>query len=246
MTIEVPPRLSAAWSQSFLASIPDAPAKALLEGAWESQVSAGETIHRELYRPGPAHLMLVLAGLVRVYRTSPEGRQVTLRHARTGDVVGVPSVVANISPAGVQAVSRCHVLHLPIDVFRHYGHREPDMAWAMAQEMSRSLFGIQERMVHNVFASMRGRVARELVDVAEPVGGNLVVNASHQELADALGSVREVVGRIMGAFRDEGLVERRSSAVVLLDPERLMEIASDEAMLAWSHTSYSDFQTRLG
>jgi hypothetical protein len=34
--------------------------------------------------------------------------------------------------------------------------------------------------------------------------------------------------------------------VVLLDPEKLMQIASDEAMLAWSHTSYSDFQTRLG
>jgi CRP/FNR family cyclic AMP-dependent transcriptional regulator len=246
MSIEVPARLGAAWSQSFLARIPDEAARALLAAAWESQVAAGDTIARELYKPGPAHLMLVLAGLVRVYRTSPEGRQVTLRHARTGDVVGVPSVVADISPAGVQAVTLCHVLHLPIDVFRHHGRREPQMAWAMAQEMSRSLFGIQERMAHNVFASMRGRVARELVDVAQPVGRELIVHASHQDLADALASVREVVGRILGAFRDEGLVERRGSSVVLLDPEKLMQIASDEAMLAWSHTSYSDFQTRLG
>jgi CRP/FNR family cyclic AMP-dependent transcriptional regulator len=246
MTVVVPPRLDAAWSQSFLADIPGPAAEALLAGAWESQVAAGDTIARELYKPGPAHLMLVLAGLVRVYRTSPEGRQVTLRHARTGDVVGLPSVVADHSPAGVQAVTRCNVLHLPIDVFRHHGKREPIMAWAMAQEMARSLFGIQERMAHNVFASMRGRVARELLDVAQPVGGELIVRASHQDLADALASVREVVGRILGAFRDEGLVERRGSYLALLDPERLMEIASDEAMQAWSHTSYADFTTRQG
>jgi hypothetical protein len=65
-------------------------------------------------------------------------------------------------------------------------------------------------------------------------------------LADALGSVREVVGRIVSAFREEGLVERRGSKVVLLDSERLMEISSDETMLAWSNTSYPDFLRCLG
>ncbi|HEX3804674.1 MAG TPA: helix-turn-helix domain-containing protein [Solirubrobacteraceae bacterium] len=91
-----------------------------------------------------------------------------------------------------------------------------------------------------------GRVAGELVDPAQSVGGAPALSASYQDLADALGSVREVVGRIVSAFREEGLVERRGSKVVLLDSERLMEISSDETMLAWSNTSYPDFLRCLG
>jgi CRP/FNR family cyclic AMP-dependent transcriptional regulator len=237
----IPPRLRAAWTQSFLADLPAEVVSALLKESYEAQIPAGETIHRELFSPGPAHLMLVLAGLVRVYRTSPEGRQLTLRHARTGDVIGTPSVVADTAPAGVQAVTRCNVLHLPVATFRYWARRDPTVSWAMAREMSRSLFGIQERMIHNVFASMRGRVARHLVDLAETEGPHLVVKASHQDLADALGSVREVVGRIMSAFRDEGLVERGRSGIILRDRDTLAALAREEPALIMGEAPYREF-----
>ena len=49
-----------------------------------------------------------------------------------------------------------------------------------------------------------------------------------QELADAIGSVREVVTRTLHGLRDEGLIETTRDGVVLLDPVRLgEEIVSD-------------------
>jgi CRP/FNR family transcriptional regulator len=236
VSAEVPARLRAAWSESFLAEIPDNAAKALMAEAWEAEVHAGDQIHPELYKPRPPHLLLVLAGIVRVYRTSPEGRQVTLRHGRTGDVIGTPSVVANAAPAGVQAVTVSRILHLPVDTFRSLAQRDAAVSWAMTRELARSLFGIQERLAHHIFATVRARVARQLLDLAqEDVPGRLAVHASQQEVADAIGSVREVVGRIMSALREEGVVERRRDAVIILDQEALRSMArAEDASIGWS------------
>jgi CRP/FNR family transcriptional regulator len=49
------------------------------------------------------------------------------------------------------------------------------------------------------------------------------VRASQQELADAVGSVREVVTRTLHGLREEGLIETARDEIVLLDPVRLSE-----------------------
>jgi CRP/FNR family transcriptional regulator len=49
------------------------------------------------------------------------------------------------------------------------------------------------------------------------------VRASQQELADAIGSVREVVTRNLHQLHVEGLIDTSRDEVVLLDPERLTE-----------------------
>jgi CRP/FNR family transcriptional regulator len=77
---------------------------------------------------------------------------------------------------------------------------------------------------NNVFLSVRQRVARHLLDLAvqeQPAG--LVVHASHQDIADAIGSVREVVSRVIRELRTEGLVTRSGDTIVLPNPAGLVE-----------------------
>jgi CRP/FNR family transcriptional regulator, cyclic AMP receptor protein len=95
----------------------------------------------------------------------------------------------------------------------------------MAEEMAGSLFNIQERLAHNVFAPVRSRVARYLLDVATPVGGHLVAAASYEDIADAIGTVREVVARTLAALRDEGLTRRADPGIVLIDLDGLRAAA---------------------
>jgi DNA-binding GntR family transcriptional regulator len=55
---------------------------------------------------------------------------------------------------------------------------------------------------------------------------------SQQELADAVGSVRDVIARNLGQLRDEGLIATRPTRIAILDPIRLREVAvrpGDEA-----------------
>ena len=74
---------------------------------------------------------------------------------------------------------------------------------------------------------MRERVIRHLLDIAseQQRDPTLVARLSQQELADAAGSVREVVARVLGKLCDEGLLRTHGRELELLEPARLAEEA---------------------
>ena len=73
---------------------------------------------------------------------------------------------------------------------------DPRVCWAIAEELNRRLYDTLEQTAVNAFGSVRQRVAAHLLDLAsaqQHPRGRLVAHVSQQELADAAGSVREVV-----------------------------------------------------
>lgn len=58
------------------------------------------------------------------------------------------------------------------------------------------------------------------------LGRGRVVHATHQQLADELGSVREIVSRLLKGFAEQGLVRLSREQVEILDPAGLRGIAS--------------------
>jgi CRP/FNR family transcriptional regulator len=83
---------------------------------------------------------------------------------------------------------------------------------------------VLEQTAVNAFGSVRQRVAAHLLDLAsdrQRPGGRLVAHVSQQELADAAGSVREVVARALRDLRVAGIVATAADSVVILDPARL-------------------------
>ena len=215
---------------SFLGRLPEKTRAELLEQAREVSVSPKAVIYHE---SGNAHLVLVLDGLVRVYRTSSFGREVNIRYARGGDVMGLPSVVADTSPAAAQAIVATRVVTMSVPLLRARAQRDSVVGWAVAEEVARSLFRVQERLAHNVFAPIRARVARFLLDVAveDRASGRIMVTTSHSDVAAAIGTVREVVARTLRTFRAEGLTENSSAGIVLTDIEAMLRVAdSDEAV----------------
>jgi CRP/FNR family transcriptional regulator len=221
--------LPADWVQaieaSFLGRLPERSWRPLFDRAHQIDASPKTVLYPETEQVRTAHLVLILDGLVRVYRTSRSGREVTLRYARRGDILGLPSVVAQLSPAAAQAVVPTRVVAMSAEALRSRAQRDSQLAWAMAEEMAGSLFNIQERLAHNVFAPVRSRVARYLLDVATPVGGDLVAAASYEDIAAAIGTVREVVARTLAALRDEGLTRRADPGIVLIDLDGLRAAA---------------------
>src|SRR3984957_9392487 len=153
---------------SFLGRLPEHTWRLLFDRAHQIDAPPKTVLYPETEQIPTAHLVLILDGLVRVYRTSRSGREVTIRYARRGDILGLPSVVAQVSPAAAQAVVPTRVVAMSAQVLRSRAQRDSQLAWAMAEEMAGSLFNIQERLAHNVFAPVRSRVARYLLDVATP------------------------------------------------------------------------------
>jgi CRP/FNR family transcriptional regulator, cyclic AMP receptor protein len=216
--------LREAVRHSFLATLPEDALEHLTVDAVRLDIPAGSTLYREGDRPGVA---LVAEGLLRVYLTSAYGRQVTIRYARAGSVLGVPVAVAGPVDTSVQALTPVTLFVLNVATVRALGQTDPRVAWALAEEVARRLYEVLDAFTGNAFGSVRQRLARHLLDLAaeHQHDAALVAPVNQQELADAAGTVREVVTRVLREMRDSGLVDTVKQGVVLSDPAGLQRLA---------------------
>jgi CRP/FNR family transcriptional regulator, cyclic AMP receptor protein len=231
VVIVIDRELDDALARSFLAKLPAELVGTLREDGDRADYPAGTTVYRAGEEARPA---LVVLGLLRVYLSSPGGRQVTVRYARPGDVLGVAVLVGGPADTSVQTLDRSSVFRISARKLTAAARQDSRVSWAIAEELNRRLYGVLEQTAVNAFGSVRQRVAVHLLDLASdrqrPDGG-LVANVSQQELADAAGSVREVVARALRELREAGILATTSDRIEILDPARLYEESGGSAGL---------------
>jgi CRP/FNR family transcriptional regulator, cyclic AMP receptor protein len=191
----------------------------LLQDALEIDLPQGSVIYRDDDDP---RCVLVVSGLVRVFLSAPDGRSTTVRYARSGEILGVPTLFGGPAPVSVQMVTDVKALMLDANAMRHLARTDPDVAWVLLHEVTQRLYDTLEAVAQNSFGSLRQRVARHLLDLAVtgPTAG-LVASVTQQQLADAVGSVRTAVARAIAELRAAGLVATSARGLAILDPERL-------------------------
>jgi CRP/FNR family transcriptional regulator, cyclic AMP receptor protein len=224
------PDVSDAMARSFLGKLPQELVDELLAEGERAGYPPGTTIYREGDAP---RAVLVIEGLLRVYMTSAEGRQVTVRYARDADVLGIAVLVGGPVNVAVQALAPCSLFRINARTLREAARQDARVAWAVAEELNRRLYDTLQQTAINAFGSVRQRVAAHLLDLAsaqQRPDGRLVAQVSQQELADAVGSVREVVARVLREFRLAGLVATAPDSVVIFDAARLFS-------QSWSSTA---------
>jgi CRP/FNR family cyclic AMP-dependent transcriptional regulator len=215
------PDVRSAVAQSFLHGLPGGLLDKLLASGTCADIPSGTTI----YRPGDApRAFLVVNGLLRVYMSSPEGRYVTVRYTRAGDVLGIPVLVGGPVYVGVSTLADSRLFRIDAPLLITAARRDAAVAWALAEEVNRRLYENLRQTAVNSFGTVRQRVAVHLLDLAagrQLPGAEPVARTSQQELADAVGSVREVVARVLRDFRAAGLVATVTDGVRILDPAAL-------------------------
>jgi CRP/FNR family transcriptional regulator, cyclic AMP receptor protein len=215
------PDVAEALAKSFLGRLPSEIVDPVLADQVRLDYPAGTTI----YRGGePARAMLVVSGLIRIYVTSREGRQVTVRYGRPTDVIGTALIIGGPLDVDAQTLAPTSVFVLNARRLEDAARRDVGLAYAMAEEVSRRLDEAIDQIAINAFGSVKQRVASQLLDLAstqQRPESPLVAEVSQQELADAIGSVREVVTRALRDLRAAGIVATLKDRVEILDPIRL-------------------------
>ena len=223
----------AALAASGLARLAGPTTQRLLSGARLVQVPAGALTQREGEQA--EHLDLVVDGLVRAFVTAPDGRTLTVRYCRCGALIGAVSMYASgfRMPAGIQAVVDARLLRFSPDVVRRTARQEPSVAEALLGELADRAVTYVHEITGSAFSSVRQRVARHLLDLAagEPrvrIGAAaapaLTVPVSQRQLAESVGTVREVVVRVLRDLREAGVICTRPDRIDILDPIRLSRL----------------------
>jgi CRP/FNR family transcriptional regulator, cyclic AMP receptor protein len=224
----------AAIAASSLGALPAEVIATLIAGATIVRIPARSTIHRQGEKT--PHLELVLTGLVRVQVSAVDGRMMTVRYCRPGALLGAATLYAEVSrPFSIQALTDSGVLSFRPALVRGLADRDPHVARALLTETSERVMSFVAEFSGHAFANVRQRIARHLLDLAsnQQHADELRAPISQQDLADAVGSVREVVVRVLRDLRENGTVETGRDGIVIRDPERLSKIASP----SWNQSS---------
>ena len=213
---------------SLFADLTAAETAALAGRAIERRFAPGEVLfHEGEDCPG---LFVLGQGSVKIFKTSPSGREVMLTvESAPSSVAEVPLFDDGPLPATVSAIDHVVAYLIHKQDFRQVCRQHPDVplkVLAMIGRRLRTLVGIVESVT---FGSVRQRLARTLLDFSEQAGReSFPLPVTHQELALRLGTVREVVSRNLGRFQAEGLIRIEHRQITLLDKEGLAREAETE------------------
>ncbi|MGD8398199.1 MAG: Crp/Fnr family transcriptional regulator, partial [Anaerolineae bacterium] len=92
--------------------------------------------------------------------------------------------------------------------------------FGLMQAMGQRLMEAENRLERMAYSTISSRLAALLLELSGD-DGDLVVYATHQELADMLGTWRETISKTLQDFRRRGLVASGRRKLTLLDREGL-------------------------
>lgn len=175
----------------------------------------------------PTGLHVIIEGTVRVVR-GEGGRQHVIHTETAGATIGeVPLFDGGPYPATALARGRVRSLFIPRDVLLAAMAADPQLSWSLLRGLSKRIRSLVDGLSSATLRTVRARLARLLLDRAELSGRTVVtLGGSHAEVAESLGTVREVVTREVATLRRKGMLRAAGRrGYEILDRDALKEIA---------------------
>jgi CRP-like cAMP-binding protein len=209
---------------------------------------------RRTYRAGQMILLaqepsqavyLIAEGRVRSQRSSLQGREYVLHDLGAGECFNLASVFdSGYNLDTVTALTDSVLYAVPARAFLRIAGKHPALSMALLPHMARRVRHLRDAAEGLALYDVRIRLARCLLacgpDTQEsaraPDGGwHCPSHLTQNDLAAQIGSVRDVVGRMLRTFSSKGLIRREGSQVVVTDlaglrREALREPAAQPAL----------------
>ncbi|MEO8511699.1 MAG: Crp/Fnr family transcriptional regulator [Chloroflexota bacterium] len=177
-------------------------------------------------------LYIIKRGRVRLYRLTPDGKQLTLDILDKGRIVGRMAWLGQqLTDAYAEAIEDALVCSFTPQELRQLIDRFPSVGVNIIRYLSGRLAVSEREREVMAFRSVEQRLAARLIELAErfgqPVEGGTAIDArlTQQELADMIGTSRETLATTVAALREERVLEMHNQRVVILDLERIRGLA---------------------
>jgi CRP/FNR family transcriptional regulator, cyclic AMP receptor protein len=179
-------------------------------------------------RPGgPTVACVIEDGLARAFWSLPDGRQTTVAIVRPGELVGGSAIMGYPPSIFMQIVTESTLTVLVPQTLRKLAATQLDVSVAMSRHLAVRVRDAYRLIAVRSLGNIRERMAYDLLDRAaqsQLVVGRLEVIATQADLADSIGSSREVMSRALRDLRGEGILETAPGVIRVLDPARLAAI----------------------
>ena len=166
---------------------------------------------------------LVLVGGVNVFRIGTNGRKLVLQHLVPGDWFNVPACIqsSEVNLYSVRTIIPTKVMALTLNDFRRLLVEHPVLALKVLENQTKCMMLWIDQMENLGLHSTSGRVAAFILEHADD--NNMIYwQCTQSDIADRLGTVADVVGRVLRKFADDGLIQMPvEHCIVIIDREGL-------------------------
>lgn len=181
-----------------------------------SVIPAGTIIMNESVKC--SGISLFVSGLVRIFKLSDEGREITLYRIGRGETCVLTAACllgSGIIPYPVSAIAEHDTLMVvvPLEPFRLlFQTCEPVRQFIFAAMAAKfyAILGLVENITFK-------RTNERLMDllISKTGGGTYPLYATHESIASELGTAREVISRLLKEFEHDGLLEMQRGKITL-------------------------------
>ncbi|RHP35134.1 Crp/Fnr family transcriptional regulator [Lachnotalea sp. AF33-28] len=172
-------------------------------------------------------LFLLVSGRVRVYSITAEGKEVTLFRLLDRDVClfSASCIMRNINfDVYISAEMDTEAVRIPAGIYDRLFKEQVSIAGFTNELLSSRMSDVMDIMEQVLFLSFDKRLARFLLDESALEQSD-TLTLTHEQIANHLGSAREVVSRMLKYFSGEGLVAVSRGKIRLLNVDGLMALS---------------------
>lgn len=163
-------------------------------------------------------LYILLAGRVKAYGADADGREIVYGTQGAGEYFGELTLDGGPRSASVMTLEPTTCAVVPGAQVRELLAGQPDFALHLVMKLIGLLRASTAQVKSLALEDVYGRIARLLRTLAREEGGVLQVpeKLTQQDIAERVGSSREMVSRILKPLQEGGYVELRGGRIVLL------------------------------
>ena len=167
---------------------------------------------------GCSGVILVLSGIIRIYKLSEEGKEITLYRIGRGEtcVLTVACMLGTGDipfPVAAAAEQLSDIVFIPIELFKRYFFEIPSIQKFFFSSMSAKFYSVLGLLENVTFK----RTSDRLIDflITKTAGGTYPLYATHEMVAAELGTAREVISRLLKEMESKGEVSLNRGKIVL-------------------------------
>ncbi len=199
--------------------------------SWRTYESSEQILDRQ---SDSCELCFVVSGRARVVNYSLSGREVTFDDRETGEYFGeLAALDSQPRSANVVSLGESLIASLSQDALNDLLIEHPRVSVGLLQDMAGIVRASTDRIMDLSTLGANNRVHAELLRLAkddideEANSARISPIPIHGDVASRVSTTRETVARVFSDLTREGILQRDSDALVILDVEQLVDMVEE-------------------
>jgi CRP-like cAMP-binding protein len=176
----------------------------------------------------------IVSGSVEWTMLSPDGRRQMVFRLNACDVIWAHSLIDHLPmPASLEVKERSTIYLWDAEMIKPVISRYPEALWDVSGVLMGYMRQVREIMYGFAFQPVAGRLARKLIEHYRPeVGKPIQRTLTLEEMAESVGTTKELVSRTLHRFADEGIIQVKRMEFMFKDIDKLEQVAGGVTKLS--------------